>query len=779
MKAQGRLAGHVGLILLLLLGMAGCADDGDDGERGPAGPPGSVIRGEVDSLNVEITDVDIGSPPVVEFRVTDQDGIPFAGVPASQLQFTIAKLIPASDGNPSRWQSYINREEGPGVGPGTETTIQANRDSGGTLTDHGDGTYTYTFGSDVTNVTEPIAVDYEPELTHRVGMAIRRSDIPSVNDTYTFQPSTGSTTDITTRDIVKIESCNECHRGLALHGGSRRDTALCVTCHNPGTTDANSGNTVDFKVMIHKIHAGEHLPSVQAGGEYSIYGYRDRKHDYSHVAFPQDTRNCTKCHDPADAATPQAANYKNNPNIAACGSCHDDVDFQGDDGDVSNDHAGGVPVANDECTLCHEPENRLIAGNQVGIVKAHELPGQVAARSIQYNILEITNTAPGQTPRVKFSITDPTDGDTAYDIFTAPEFTGGAASVNMDFAWPTTDYTNFDPDAGSVTGSPPARPISMSVLNPDNVDDNGDGTYTLTATFSIPASLEGSGAVAIEGHPAGDFDGDGSFDDQVPVTGAVEFFAVTDSGPQPRREVVDVAKCQNCHGENDGLSLHGSNRTDNVQLCVMCHNPNNTDLAMRLTDPDSEEDKDNTATADGLEERSIDFKRMIHAIHGAHKRTGEYWVYGFSNRSHDFSEVLFPAPTQDCEACHVNDTQRPPLGDNVLASTVDTQATVASQFRFGTDDFIPDDGSASEPTDDGNITATAAVCSACHNTLEAEEHMIQNGAGFSTESPTNTTSGFDVTQAMIDNGTVIETCSVCHGEGRTADVSVVHGLAQE
>lgn len=773
------------LVTAVLIGLAGASCeidlDGDDGDRGPAGPPGPVSRDEATALDLEITDVRIGSPPVVEFSASDQDGVPFAGIPAGALEFTIAKLVPGSDGDPSHWQSYINREEDAGPpGPGTDPAIQATTDSGGTLEDHGNGTYTYTFGTDITNVTSPMPVTYEPNLTHRVGLAIRSEDLPPADNVlYTFQPSTGATSGIATRDIVMAESCNECHRGLEAHGGPRKDPRFCVTCHNPGTTDANSGHTVNFNVMIHKIHRGENLPSVEDGDDYVIYGFGDRPHNFSHVAFPQDVRNCTKCHDPGDAATPQAVNYKSNPNIAACGSCHDDTDFQGDDGDASNDHGGGVPVSNDECALCHEPESRLIAGHQVGIVAAHRIPEQEAAKRFQYNILEVTNTAPGEMPEITFSITDPTNGDAPYDIFSDPEFTGSAASVNLDIAWPTTDYTNFDPDAGSVTGSAPARPVSVDMLDPGNVTDNGDGTYTLAATIAVPASLEGSGAVAMEGHPAGDFDGDGTYDDEVPVTGAVAFFAITDATPQPRREVVDVAKCQACHGQNDGLSLHGGNRTDNVQLCVVCHNPNNTDLTMRPQDPDSAEDKDNADAEDGLEERAIDFKRMIHAIHGASKRTGEYWVYGFSNTPHDFSDVGFPASPADCNACHVDGSHRVPLASNVLATTVDTQATVASSSRFGTSDFTPDDGSASEPIDDGNITATAAVCSACHNTREAEQHMILNGAGFSTESPGEVNSGFDVTQAMVESGTVIETCAVCHGAGRTADVDVVHGLTPE
>lgn len=772
----------VGFILACALGLGGCdGDDGADGARGPAGPPGPVTRGEASSLDLEITEVDIGSPPVVAFTVRDQNGVRFTGVPAGALEFTIAKLVPGSDGDPSRWQSYINEEEEPGPpGSGTEPRIQAGTDSGGTLVDHGDGTYTYTFGTDVAEVTSPKTVSFDPDRTHRVGLAIRSGELPPAdNAVYTFQPSSGSTTGIATRDIVMADSCNACHRGLELHGGPRKDPQFCVTCHNPGSTDANSGNTVNFSVMIHKIHRGENLPSVQAGGEYAIYGFGDSKHDYSHVALPQDVRNCTKCHDPGDTETPQAANYKTNPNIAACGSCHDDVDFKGGDGDDSNDHGGGVPVSNGDCALCHEPENRVIAGRQVGIVQAHLMPAQETAKRFAYNILDISSTNPGDTPQIRFSITDPTDGDAPYDIFNDPEFTSSAASVNMDIAWPTSDYTNFDPDAGSVTGGAPARPVSIDMLDPGNVTDNGDGTYTLTATIAIPSSLEGSGAIAIEGHPAGDFDDDGTYDDQVPVTGAVDFFAVTDPAPTPRREVVAVAKCQNCHAENDGLAFHGDNRTDNVQLCVVCHNPDNTDLAMRPTDPDSEEDKDNADAADGLEERAIDFKRLIHAIHGADKRTNAYVVYGFRNTPHDFSDVGFPAEARDCEACHVNGSHRLPLGANVLATTVDTQATVASSSPFGTSDFIPGDGSASEPTGDGNITATAAVCSACHDTGEAKQHMIQNGAGFSTESPGSVSSGFVVTQAMVDNGAVMETCSVCHASGRTADVDVVHGLAPE
>jgi len=98
---------------------------------------------------------------------------------------------------------------------------------------------------------------------------------------------------------VRTETCNKCHTRLQLHG-ERREVQLCITCHTPQSTDAQSGNTVDMPVMIHKIHMGEGLPSVEAGDPYQIVGFQNTVHDYSEVVYPQDVRNCVSCHTGAE-----------------------------------------------------------------------------------------------------------------------------------------------------------------------------------------------------------------------------------------------------------------------------------------------------------------------------------------------------------------------------------------------------------------------------------------------------------------------------------------------
>jgi OmcA/MtrC family decaheme c-type cytochrome len=763
--------------------LAGCSGDkGDKGDQGPPGPPSTSVlpKSSATALSISITGVTINSPPVVEFTVSNEDGFPVGGLSTDDLRFTLAKLIPGTNGSPDHWQSYIVTSETATTGPGTGTTmVQATREQDGILVDNLNGSYSYTFQTDVTNVVcpapctdadgNPLDLSYQPNLTHRLGIQTRGS-LPMVNSLYTFVPATGTVV-ASGHEIVKTASCNECHNKLEAHD-ARIETGYCVTCHNPGSTDANSGNTVDFKVMIHKLHRGEFLPSVVAGGEYAIWGYRDTKHDFSDVAFPQDIRNCTKCHDGSDPETPQGDAWET-PSIAACGSCHDDVDFS---------NHNGIPVTDEMCLGCHKP------GFAPTVAEAHIIPTKVASAKFQYNILTICGTAidanpvcgPGVAPTVTFSVSDPTGGThgygSNYDVAgpTAadrdPEF-DDSASLNILTAWDTRDYTN---DGGA--GTRPSRANSTSALTNATATPAADGTFTITLD-AIPLTATGSGAIAIEGHPRGENDpvgAPGVFDISVPVKGEVAYFAITDTTPVARRVAVDVTtKCDNCH---DQLSIHGNNRAENAQLCVLCHNPRGTDVGQRPKTgagiPDT------GATLDGKPEESIDLKRLIHAIHAAQRddpatpaieghgfREKGIVIYGYGGNAHDFGHVRFPGILNDCTTCHnagtyeltgkwETPTQNPPTPNDILASSMETVPTATDAATYNTE--------IADQTNDLTISPTAAVCSACHDSSLAQVHMEDQGGA-----------QFNVLQSAI---TGRETCSICHGPGRVADVNVVHGI---
>ena len=233
-------------------------------------------------------------------------------------------------------------------------------------------------------------------LPHRVGLEIRLSSIPSNNAVYTFNPVTNAPINESGREIVDNDTCNKCHDNLAFHGGARIDLQYCAMCHESYSIDAQSGNTVDLKVMIHKIHSGAQLPSVEAGGFYGIFGNGNKFYDFSDVVFPQDKRNCTTCHEESDADTPQATNWRVTVNRAVCSSCHDNVNF-----DTGENHANGVAATDDTCTTCHGPNSSLA---HLRVSDAHVIPEQVAATKFQYEVLNIANSAPGQMPTVTIRV---------------------------------------------------------------------------------------------------------------------------------------------------------------------------------------------------------------------------------------------------------------------------------------------------------------------------------------------------------------------------------------
>ena len=724
---------------LLALAIAGCGGGGGGGGTAPAPVPPPAAGG---TLNITITSATISSPPVVKFKVTDGSGAGVPGLAATDLRFNIAKLVPGSNGEPSIWQNYINR-----VRSGAVQGSQERSATGfvfGTLTNHGDGSYTYAFATDITTAAgnpcpapctdadgKALDLRYDGGLTHRIAIQQGNSAYALAAGVYDFVPSGGT---LRKHDVVVNATCNQCHEQLAAHG-TRIDVQQCATCHNPGSWVAGTPNvTVDLKVMIHRIHynaGGLALPSVRAG-----YPYKIGNADFSAVVFTQDSRNCTRCHDGALSA--QGDNWKNQPSIAACGSCHDDVYF-GAQADPAKPyqtraHSGGVLADNSACVLCHGP------GRVADVTVAHDFPSRLkaAAGKFKFNILGAAPTAAGGTTVVTFSVTDPTNGDAPYDIKTHPAFTaaGGASTLTVKLGWNTPGRVDIGNDG---SGQNYGQPVSVNALTAATAGAAA-GTYTVTSPVAIPAGQTGTLRVMMDGHPAGDVTTPGTFSDRLPVKSAFRDFAVTGT-LAARRQVVDIAKCDGCHGT---LSLHGANRNEEIGVCVVCHNPNATDKGRRAG-----------VGVDGKAEESVDFKTMIHAIHAGQKSNGGFRekgivVYGFGGSVNDFSKVVFPGKVNNCAACHSGSTYQlaglweAPTASGILGSTGGTGA------------------SATDPADNLRHSPTAAVCTSCHDSSVANLHMQQNGATFS------------ATQATID--AAVEGCVLCHGAGRVFDVKTVHGV---
>jgi OmcA/MtrC family decaheme c-type cytochrome len=746
MGRQNGLWRHLATILIIGIFAVGC-DGGDgaagaagaagpSGPPGPPGPPGSSGGGipvtSAEKINVDITGVSVpagGGAPTVSLTLTNDLGQGLAGLPAANIRFVIAQLTPGSNGGSREWQSYVTRSSS-GIPNAQATTETA---TNGTYVDNDDGTYEYTFANALT--AYPGGPVFDQSKTHRVGIEIRTNsggflpeNIPADNSPFDFLPTGGAP--IFTRLIVDSDTCNACHDNLSLHGSARFDVEYCVQCHNPSSIDGDTGNTVDMKRLIHNIHS--------ARADYQIIGFGGNLHDWSTLVWPQDVRNCQTCHEEDDLDTPQASNWRLVPNRAACGTCHYDDGVAGNnehDFAIENGtHPGDQFTDDTQCVDCHGPNGTVLSintGRLVQVPVAHEILEKTAGEAFSLDILGVTGTAQGEFPEVTFSVTDPTNGDAPYNIHSSAPFTvcaGGASRLAVNVAWSTTDYANIG------SGSLPGLPISMNPLAAcgGTSVDNGDDTFTVTSPTAIPATATGSLSVAIEGHPAVDVDNNGSFE-RIAVTNAVAYAPITDVNAVPRRTVVDIQKCDDCHNQ---LSLHGNNRTDKPEVCVTCHNPNMTDVNRR--------GGGSCLATFGADDQTTDFKHMIHGIHASGEIGQAYEVCGFGNSAHSF-DFIYPGRLNNCEGCHLAGTYYPVDATQVLGTTFDVNDPAIL-------------------TDDRVVSPNTSACFACHKGSLDIEHMQQNGGDF------NATKAADGT--MISSG--VETCAVCHGPGRTADVKEMH-----
>jgi hypothetical protein len=329
-------------------------------------------------------------------------------------------------------------------------------------------------------------------------------------------------------------------------------------------------------------------------------------HNYSEIHFPQDIRNCQTCH----KDTTQVNNWLLNPTRESCGSCHDDIDWKS-----GVNHAAGAQPDDTSCKNCHWPQGEY--EYDASISGAHVAPDKsTQLRNPKFEFVAVSNVGPGQSPTVKFKVTDK-NGQVI-----APATMGGTT-----YRWYLQEAANTAAFADGVA------------------------TYTFKGTF--PASATGTYAVEAEGYVNSTLN-PGTTKQLVyrdAFANVVKAVAVTGTTVEARREVVDLAKCNKCHNK---LQLHGNNRNA-IEACVVCHNPATTDAGTR------------PASASPAE--SIDMKIMIHKIHTGHELANDYTLYGRGGNPAPFNEVGYPGDRRNCLACHKEDTFTVPLASTVTSST--------------------------------------------------------------------------------------------------------------
>ncbi|MBI5084873.1 MAG: OmcA/MtrC family decaheme c-type cytochrome, partial [Acidobacteria bacterium] len=427
-----------------------------------------------------------------------------------------------------QYTSYITRVRTGAAG----TFTQATGENTGKWEKLAEGSYKYTFFNKV-------PAGYDKNATHTVGIYGNRNldefdyGRQYADNTFSFVPSGAAVTKV--RDVIRTASCNKCHDSLGLHGGSRKSMEVCIVCHQPQTTDAATGNTVDMKVMVHKIHFGRNLPSVKAGTPYKVASL-----DFSTVVFPSPAAACKACHEPQSAAgATQAENWNLKPTRATCGACHDDVNFA-----TGQNHVNLPQPSDNLCATCHIPQGEV--DYDATIKGAHTVPIESSLLAgVVFTLNSVTGAAPGKNATVNFTIKDKSGNPVEVTTLN---------SMRVYMGGPTTDISGYvREDALKAVGS-------------------GAGRYAWTFAAPIPATAKGTWQFGLEGYRT-----------TIVLEGTTKQRTIRDYGINkmmyvsvdgtpvaPRRTVVASASCNKCHYQ---LAFHGGGR-NTAEHCTFCHNPN-------------------------------------------------------------------------------------------------------------------------------------------------------------------------------------------------------------
>jgi len=554
------------------------------------------------------------------------------------------------------------------------------------------------------------------------------------------------------RDLVSNDGCKKCHGETVFRGGSHYASAGedCQICHTRAArsyynafkdaagnwdTTTYTGWGGNLPIYVHGVHNSHNMPAGVAyfhGEEWS-------------VGYPSDMRNCVSCHVTTDqlsaAVEAPVSRY-------LCFSCH-----QSWDGFVDHDGNALIAAGNFHRTLAADADCMACHGLSTSMDEAGDFHSSFESTDAHYNSFYRGKDISFENPdNISFQVTGVTKtGDNVTFTWTAskngvavdpcntnidsgPVFSGSNVGAYLSYAIGD-DWVN------DGVGTSPGQPLGARNLFSSLTTTCASNVATTTGlTISSAAAAAEKVVLAIGGkakakHAA---TGNGYF---VRFPSPTYAFNMADgSAATARRNIVDNAKCTGCHAGT--MYQHGGDRIDNVQLCVICHNPSSNDKNNRLTRyqiVNADGSVNTNATYDGKTAESYDLRYMLHAIHGVgfsettwviYRSRGVYafatedmakptgWptdgmtIYGSTNGStiaHNWTVIHYPQPVNDCLACHNAGTYEVPDQTKAVALTVDAGTSWADQ------------------SDDISIGPAAAACTSCHNSAPVRSHAITFG----------------------------------------------------
>lgn len=522
------------------------------------------------------------------------------------------------------------------------------------------------------------------------------------------------------RTSRSIEACQSCH-----------DDVVWQTYEAPSNQASPLGNTLSIDSLFRR-----YMPSLTQADESQ---WRRIHRSY---APPTIAANGTVTFTPLNSnGTQGRANF-------SCGGCH------------FSDYNATTNVINTGTGLMLAGQNTGGNNNLRQINNVHNklLRNAIMADRFVFEILSsgITGVGDEQALTATYRIYDRqkeqavNNGDTVDDVLvktTTNDLSSSPVTIvaSTFFGWMEGDSPDYTHSAGTAQPGSPTTAVAIGAAT-----DNGDGTYTVTkkfsdlhingmtaATFANMMTNGTRGTVVIEGHLT--LTANSTFHEENPgrirIKSANQDFRF-DGAPlaaeQGRREVIDFEQtCMACHMQ---LSMHNGARTNNTQLCVVCHTPN-------MTDVNNAARRGALSTLDGQFEESEDYKRLIHAVHAA----GKSGKAGFridpiqhrANLRPDLSAPRatgFPNTLSNCQACHIQnedsgkwtfELDQLPKGQIGSSAITHDWATVPEDDR-GTTNYDPE-GKRHNLDNHMKMSPITSVCSSCHDAgYKTSEGRVNN-----------------------------------------------------